>query len=85
MKLQIFCVKDRATDQFGTPMFMVATGQAIRSFSDEINRSDKDNQLFSHPDDFDLYYLGTFDSDIGQFDVRVPEQICIGKQVKVRS
>ncbi|AXH75919.1 MAG: nonstructural protein [Microviridae sp.] len=85
MRLKIFVVRDRATDQFGTPMFLVSSGQAIRSFTDEVNRSDKDNQIFMHPDDFDLYLLGEYDSDTGMFDCKSPEQVCIGKNVKIRS
>ena len=85
MKLKIFAVRDRATDQFGTPMFLMAIGQAVRSFTDEVNRMDKDNQLYLHPDDFDLYTLGEFDSDSGLFSVGQPEQVCIGKNVAVRN
>lgn len=82
MILSVFTVRDRATDQFGTPMFMVNNGQAIRSFSDEINRADKDNQLFNHSEDFDLYRIGTFNTDSGEFDVGRPEQLVIGKDCK---
>lgn len=85
MKLMIYAVRDRATDQFGNPMFLVASGQAIRSFTDEVNRADKDNQIFNHPDDFDLYELGSYETSTGLFDVHVPEQVCIGKNVKIRS
>lgn len=85
MILKIFAVRDRATAQFGTPMFLVSVGQAVRSFTDEINRSSSDNQLFAHPDDFDLFSLGEYDSDTGTFSTSAPEQVCIGKNVKVRS
>jgi hypothetical protein len=84
MKLLIFAVRDRATDQFGNPMFLIASGQAIRSFTDEVNRAASDNQLYQHPDDFDLYALGSFETTSGMFDVGVPEQVAIGKMVKVR-
>ncbi|WNK13984.1 MAG: nonstructural protein [Microvirus sp.] len=83
MKLYIFCVKDRATDAFGTPMFMAATGQAVRSFSDEVNRAADDNQLNRHPDDFDLYEVGVFDTDDGSFDVFVPRLLTRGKDVSL--
>lgn len=85
MNLEIFCVRDRATDQFGTPMFLVSKGQAIRSFTDEINRQDAQNQMFQHPDDFDLYHLGCFGTGNAQFSVHEPQMICIGKDVKIRS
>lgn len=85
MIIRIFCVRDRATDSYGNPMFLLSEGQAIRSFSDEINRNASDNQLFQHPDDFDLYRLGTFDTDIGSFEVYLPAMVVTGKSVKVRS
>lgn len=82
MKQKIFAVRDRATDSFGQPMFLVNTGQAIRSFSDEINRAAEDNMLHKHPDDFDIYELGEYDTDTGLFATGTPLQIAIGKQVK---
>lgn len=85
MILSIFAVRDRATDQFGTPMFLVSAGQAIRSFSDEINRADKESQLFNHSEDFDLYLLGTYDSDSGTFVTKSPSQVAIGKDLRIKS
>lgn len=86
MKLIMCAMKDRAADAFARPMFVPSVGVAIRSFSDEVNRDDKDNQLFHHPDDFDLYDLGTYDDSDGSFTINEkPIQIAIGKQVKIQS
>lgn len=84
MILNLYCIRDRATDSYGNPMFLVAHGQAIRSFTDEVNRQDKDNQLFQHPEDFDLYHLGTYDTSSGLFNSKPPEMISIGKSVAIR-
>ena len=54
----IVSVRDTAAEAFGRPMYLQSLGVAIRSFTDEVNREDKDNQLFNHPDDFDLYVSG---------------------------
>jgi len=84
MKLNICAVKDRAADAFGRPMFVPSTGVAIRSFSDELNRSDADNQLYNHPDDFDLFEFGVFDDNTGLFDLYdQPKLLSLGKQVKI--
>ena len=84
MKLIICTVKDRAADAYGRPMFVPSTGVAIRSFSDEINRNNADNQLFNHPDDFDLYELGEFDDNTGLFALHEqPKLLSLGKQVKL--
>jgi len=66
-------------------MFVPSTGVAIRSFSDEINRSDADNQLYNHPDDFDLYTFGDFDDTTGLFNLfEQPKLLSLGKQVKFK-
>lgn len=84
MKLTICAVKDRASDAYGRPMFVPSTGVAIRSFTDEVNRKDADNNLYNHPDDFDLYNLGVFDDSTASFELLLPpEQLAIGKQVKI--
>ncbi len=84
MKLVLCSVKDRAADAFGRPMFVPSVGVAIRSFSDEVNRKDAENQLYNHPDDFDLYELGEFDDNTGLFALHEqPKLLSLGKQVKI--
>lgn len=85
MILYIISVKDRAADAYGRPFYVPSIGVGIRSFTDEVNRTDKDNQMFNHPDDFDLYDFGTFDDSTGRFELHdVPKVVALGKQVKVR-
>jgi len=83
MKLLVFSVRDRATDQFGNPHFLINDGQAIRAFSDEVNSKSEDSYIAKHSDDFDLFKLGDFDTGTGLFSTGSPEQICIGKSVKL--
>jgi len=81
----IVSVRDTAAEAFGRPMYLQSLGVAIRSFTDEVNREDKDNQLFNHPDDFDLYELGVFDDSIGKYELRDnPSVIVRGKDVKIK-
>ncbi len=84
MILKMYCIRDRATDSFGNPMFMVSDGQAIRSFTDEVNRADKDNNLYAHPDDFDLYVLGEYDSASAKFTSSGPVMLLVGKSAAIR-
>lgn len=79
MRYKIVSVRDRAVDAFGPPFFVVNHGAAIRSFGDEIKRSDPNNNLNKHPEDYDLYALGEFDDDSGTFEVTRPTQIAVGK------
>lgn len=85
MILRIYCVRDRATIQFGNPMFLMSDGQAIRSFTDEINGGDKNNSLNKHPEDFDLYFCGQFDTETGIFETEIPAQILAGKQAMLQT
>lgn len=86
MKYVVVCVRDRAADVYGVPVFVASLGSAIRSFGDEINREAPDNQMSKHPDDFDLFELGIYDDATGAFDcARLPKQVAIGKEVKVRT
>ena len=83
MNMIVCSIKDRAADAYGRPFFVPAVGIAIRGFQDEVNRQDKDNQVFQHPDDSDLYELGFFDDSTGLFDtLDQPKLLMLGKQAK---
>lgn len=84
MKLIVVAVRDRAIDAFMRPFFAQSVGQAVRSFTDEVNRASDDNNLYRHADDHDLYKLGVFDPASGEFSELTKEQIAIGKNVKIR-
>lgn len=75
--LKVVAVRDRALDSFGQPVFVRALGQAIRSFSDEVNS--KESAMFAHPEDYDLYELAEFDEDRGEFNPMDPRMIAVGK------
>ena len=78
----MYAVKDRAADAFGRPFFCPTDGLAIRSFMDEVNRSGDDNQLYKHPDDFDLFRLGMYDDSTGLVETFGPVSLMLGKQVR---
>ena len=79
----VVAVKDRAADAFGRPFFLPTAGMAVRSFMDEVNREAEDNQLHKHPDDFDLYQLGTYDDSTGMVECyETPKLLMLGKQVR---
>lgn len=79
MKYIVCAMRDRASDLFGQPVFVNAVGAAIRGFGDEINN--KEAQISKHPEDYDLYQLGTYDDETGAFDCGTPRQIAIGKDM----
>jgi len=75
--LSVFAVRDSATDSFGLPIFQSSARSAIRLFSDEVNRPD--SLMGLHPEDFELFLIGTFDQDKGILTPLSPEQCCTGK------
>lgn len=79
MNLLIVSVRDGASAAFGRPFFVVARGQAIRSFQDEVNRQADNNDFNKHPEDFDLYVIGAFDDNSGQVIGQPPELLIRGK------
>lgn len=81
--LVIVSVRDRAVNGFASPFFVPSEGVALRSFTDEVNRPD--SALAKHPEDYDLYVLGTFDDSDGSFAVNVPRMLVAGKQVVVNT
>jgi len=69
VKRYVCAVFDSAVQAFGQPFFVPALGAAIRSFTDEVNRAAPDNALHSHPEDYTLHALGTFEDETGTFEV----------------
>jgi len=67
MILTIVSIFDQATQAYSRPVFVQSTGVAIRSFSDEVNRNEPNNEMIRHPADFALFHLGTFDDATGEF------------------
>jgi len=82
MKMAVLAVRDIKTDQFSNPMFTPSIGSGQRAFTDAVNNQDKDNQLYLHPEDFELYELGTYDTQTGLFDTGSPKQLTVGSNVK---
>lgn len=83
MNQVIVSVKDTAAQAFGRPVFVPSVGVAIRSFSDEVNRKDSTEDVAKHPDDFELYELGSFDDGEGVITVLPqPRLIARAKDLK---
>jgi hypothetical protein len=79
----IVSVKDTAAQAFGRPVFVPAIPVAVRSFRDEVNRKDSTEDLARHPDDFELYELGTFDDATGIVQVlEAPRMVARAKDLK---
>lgn len=65
MQLKIFSIRDSKGEVFNTPFYQKTHGEAERNFRQLL--SDEKSLVSKYPDDFDLYYLGTYDDQTGKF------------------
>ena len=82
MNQVIVSVKDTAAQAFGRPVFVPTVSVAVRSFRDEVNRSDSKEDMAQHPEDFELYELGSFDDSTGTIEVIEPRLVARAKDLK---
>jgi hypothetical protein len=83
--LTIVAVKDRAVDAYNRPFYVPTIGAAIRSFTDEVNRTE--SEMNAHPEDYDLYEMGTFCDQTGTFlpaEGGVPRVISRAQDLKIK-
>lgn len=73
MIYQVYAVRDDKAACFAPPFFMQRDGQAVRAFSDAVN--DRSTMLSRHPGDYQLYCLGRYDDNTGQFENELPRLI----------
>ena len=78
MKHIVIAVRDSAVNCFNRPMFVPAVGAGIRAFQDEINRRADDNMMSKHPEDFELYELGSFEDGTGELEM-LKEVRCLSR------
>lgn len=82
MPKMIVALKDTAARVFGTPFFVQASAQAVRSLRDEVNSADSTSDVRRHPDDFELYEVGVFDEDSGVVTPMEPRMISRAKDLR---
>lgn len=84
MKLKAFSIRDAKAEVFNTPYFKSTHGEAERDFRTAVN--DPKTKLNQYPEDFDLYYLGEYDDQSGNFvSLKTPQHVvkavlCVNKK-----
>lgn len=63
MQLKMYAVRDAKAETFNPPFYKHTHGEAERDFVTLVN--DGKSTLNQYPDDFDLYYIGSYDTDKG--------------------
>ena len=74
--LKMCSIRDVKAEAWLTPMFFQANAQAIRSFGDAVG--DRNSEFGKHPEDYNLYCLGSFDDQTGEVVVVEPEHLAHG-------
>lgn len=62
--IKLFAVYDVKGCAYGTPMFVVTRGIAVRGFADAVAKPE--TGLNQHPGDYSLYELGEYDPNSGR-------------------
>lgn len=84
MKIQIVAIRDTQHNGYSQPAYVPTLGIAIRSFADEVNNPQ--SPMNKHPRDYDLYHLGEWDDETGQFTNNdLPRKIAEGRTEFERS
>lgn len=81
MIIHVFAVRDKKLSSFNPPMFFLTHGHAERAFGDMVNNPEA-GDLFNHAEDFDLFLLGSWDSDTGLFTCGVPSFVATASSYK---
>jgi len=75
--LGLYAILDEKAQAFFNPTVAHQKAEAHRSFGDRIK--DPNGNLYKHPSDFSLHYLGTFDPFSGQVEpANKIELVCRG-------
>lgn len=65
MNILLLAVKDGALDAFHAPFAAPTTAHALRSFTTTVRTAAPDSPMATHPHDFELYQLGSYDDTTG--------------------
>lgn len=71
--LKIYALRDVRSEAFNRPMFMQNKAVLDRAIRDACN--DENSLLHHHPEDYQVYYLGTFDESTGKIESQPAEHM----------
>lgn len=77
--LKMYAVYDSKVQSFDRPFFMRSRGEALRSWQQISN--DTQSGVCSHPEDYSLFELGTWDTDQARLTHHVTP-LCLGRAVE---
>lgn len=81
---KIYSIRDAKSEVYNLPFYKTTHGEAERDFQTMAN--DEKTTINAYPEDFDLFYLGEYDDNLGGFKpLKTPQHVakalhCIKKQ-----
>jgi len=79
----VVAVKDVKGENFTQPWFVGTEAVAVRSFSDLVNDPERGGTVHTHPEDYQLYVIATYDDNTGKFTCpETPKHLVTGSSVK---
>lgn len=83
MKVTVCSIRDVKAETFAQPWFTATPATAVRQFTDLVNNKEHGGQLYTHPEDFQLYEIAIFDDSLGTFDLyTTPKHLVSASSVK---
>lgn len=79
MKLGVYAIRDNLTG-FLSPTVEQNDASAIRNF--EHAMANFNSLMYSHPKDYDLYRIGSFDTETGELKKELPAMIAAGSTMR---
>lgn len=80
MIMRMYSIEDSTAGEFGQPGPMTNDNVAIRSFGQLIN--EPGSMMYSKPEDFNMYYVGTFETTTGTMIGELPKKLVNGASLK---
>ena len=74
MITMVFSIYDNKASAFASPFLQANEEMALRGIRTVIS-SQPEQMMSQYPEDFELYYLGTFDDQSGEFVGQTPKSI----------
>lgn len=75
MKLFVVALRDIKADQYNVPIFTPNINVMLRDLRDLVNDHQGKENWQKHPEDFELWEIGTWETGDGEFDLPGPKQL----------
>ena len=77
---EIYAIQDTVAKAFLIPMFVNNREQALREF--ETLQANPELPIHRYPDDFRLWFVGTYDLDTGHITADQPELVSVNSELR---